>query len=134
MENTVPKEFTLSNGTTMPSIGLGTAKFKNKDAMVQGIVQAGYCHLDTAHIYGNEEIVGEAIEESIKQGKKREDLYVTTKLAHSGYNDVEGQIKQSLKELQLDYVDLYLIHWPAGYYASPQKPLHVLWPEMEALV
>lgn len=83
MENTVPKEYTLNNGTVMPSIGLGTAKFKNKDAMVQGIVQAGYVHLDTAHIYANEEIVGEAIEESIKQGKKREDIYVTTKIWHN---------------------------------------------------
>jgi len=67
MENTtVPKEFTLSDGTKMPSIGLGTAKFKDKNAMVAGIMLAGYCHLDTAHIYGNEEIVGEAIEECLK--------------------------------------------------------------------
>ena len=82
-------------------------------------MQAGYTHLDTATVYKNETTIGEAIQECFSQGKKREDLYVTTKLAHSGYNDVDGQIKQSLKELQLDYVDLYLIHWPAGYYASP---------------
>ena len=95
-------------------------------------MQAGYQHLDTASIYGNEEIVGEAIEESIKQGKKREDIYVTTKIWHPEYADVEGAIKRSLAKLKLDYVDMYLVHWPASY--ASKKPLHVLWPEMEALV
>ena len=83
-------------------------------------------------IYANEEIVGEAIEESIKQGKKREDLYITTKLWHSEYDDVEKAIRTSLSKLKLDYVDMYLIHWPASY--ASKKPLHILWPEMEALV
>ena len=132
MENTVPREYTLSDGTKMPSIGLGTAKFKDKNAMVTGIMLAGYCHLDTAHIYGNEEIVGEALEECFKQGKKREEIYITTKIWHDQYHDVDAAIKQSLRKLKLDYVDMYLIHWPASY--ASKKPLHVLWPEMETLV
>lgn len=135
MDNiTIKKSYTLNNGTEIPSVGLGSASFKDKDAMVRGIMEAGYRHIDTATLYNNEEIVGEALEECFKQGLKREEIYVTTKIWHPDYAEVEGTLKKSLKMLKLDYVDLYLIHWPLGYYATPQKPVHILWPEMEALV
>lgn len=102
--------------------------------MIDACLKAGYAHFDCAKIYANEEMIGEAFQECFKAGKKRENLFVTTKLWHSDYGDVEGACRESLKKLQLDYVDLYLIHWPAGYFSEPQKPLHILWAEMESLV
>ena len=135
MENiTLKKSYRLNNGIDMPSIGLGSASLKDKDAIVRGIMEAGYRHIDTATCYNNEDIVGEALAECFAKGLKREEIFVVTKIWHSDYGDVEGTIKKSLKLLQIDYLDLYLIHWPMGYYADPQKPMHVLWPEMEALV
>ena len=95
-------------------------------------MEAGYTHLDTAAVYQNEEVVGAALAECFSKGKKREEIFVTTKLYHDKFDDVEGAIKESLTKLGLDYVDLYLIHWPMMYYAK--KPLHQLWPDMEALV
>ena len=100
--------------------------------MVNAVMKAGYCHLDTANIYQNEEVVGEALMECFKQGKKREDIFVTTKLWTTGWSDVEAACRESLAKLQLEQVDLYLVHWPVMFYAK--KPLHVLWPEMEALI
>ena len=72
--------------------------------------------------------------EVFAEGKKREDFYITTKLWHSDYSDVEGAIKKSLAGMKIDFVDLYLIHWPLGIKAEPMKPLHKLWPELESLV
>jgi diketogulonate reductase-like aldo/keto reductase len=81
--------------------------------------------------------VGEGIKEAIAKsdGKiKREDLFVATKIRHSQYDDPEGALRESLKKLGLDYVDLYFIHWPAGYFSPSKKPLHELWAQLEALV
>lgn len=118
----------------MPSIGLGTAGSQGKESMVNAIMKVGYAHIDTAFCYKNEEVVGQALDESFKAGKKREDMFITTKIWHSQYGDVEGACRGSIKALGLEYLDLYLIHWPAGYYAEVKKPMHVLWAEMEALV
>jgi diketogulonate reductase-like aldo/keto reductase len=79
----LPREYALSDGTKIPAIGMGTASFKNKDSMVNAIMNAGYKMIDTAYIYSNEEVVGEALAECFAQGKKREDVYVVTKLWHS---------------------------------------------------
>lgn len=106
----------------------------DKDAIVRAVVEAGYRHLDCAMIYKNEELVGEALKEIFAAGIKREEIYITTKLWHSGYNDVEAACRESLTKLGLDYVDLYLIHWPVGFYTEPKMPLHKLWPNMEALI
>ena len=137
MENKskLTSSYTLSDGTTMPSLGLGTSK-GNKEAVIQAVMQAGYVHLDTASVYGNEAEIGEALQECYKQGKTREDIYITTKIDNGEeWNDPEGAIRRSLSKLQTDHVDLYLIHWPSGYYAKPTpKPLHVMWAEMESLV
>lgn len=94
----------------------------------------GYKHIDTASIYNNEEVVGQALLESFRYGKRRKDLFVTTKIWHTEYDDVQDALEYSLKKLNLNYVDLYLVHWPMGYYSEPKKPMHVLWREMEALV
>ena len=82
--------YTLNNGVTIPAIGLGTAGIKDKEPLIRGIMQAGYSHIDTAACYNNEEFVGEALQECFAQGKKREDLFITTKIWHTGYHDVEG--------------------------------------------
>jgi diketogulonate reductase-like aldo/keto reductase len=78
--------------------------------------------------------VGEALTEAFAKGIKREDMFITTKLWHSGYSDVEGALKESLAKMKLDYVDMYLIHFPMGVFCEPKMPLHILWPKMEAVV
>ena len=85
METSLKKSFTLSNGHEMPLIGLGTWQEQSKESMVHAIMKAGYVHIDTASFYKNEEIVGEALAECFAQGKKREDLFITTKLWHTQY-------------------------------------------------
>ena len=72
----------------MPTVGLGTAANQGKESMVNAIMNVGYAHIDTATVYKNEEVVGEALEECFSLGKKREDVYVVTKLAHSDYGNV----------------------------------------------
>lgn len=97
-------------------------------------MKVGYVHIDTAFVYGNEELIGRALKRCFKDGKKREDIYVTTKIPHSKFNDVQGTIKESLKKLGLAYVDLYLIHGPLGALCTPMCPMHKVWPQMEKLV
>ncbi|PIK36110.1 aldo-keto reductase, partial [Apostichopus japonicus] len=109
----------LSDHTRIPNIGLGTwksAKGDVKNAVIAAI-DAGYRHLDCAFIYQNEEEIGEALKEKIKDGTiERDDIYITTKLwgTHHSPSRVEQGIKMSLTPLQLDYVDLYLMHSPCG--------------------
>lgn len=59
---------------------------------------------------------------------------MTTKVYHTEYEDIEGALKRSLDKLKLPFVDLYLVHWPAGFWHETKKPVHVVWAEMEALV
>ena len=63
----------------------------------------------------------------------REDLFITTKMWHTEYSDPEAAIRRSCSKLQVDYVDLYLMHWPNNGFSTPKVPLHVLWPKIEAL-
>lgn len=131
----LPKEFKLNNGTTMPACGLGTAELFDVDAMANAIMESGYIGVDTASQYENETQLGEALQRCFAAGKKREDVYIATKIWHQEYQDVEAAVRLSLKKMQLDYLDLYYIHWPLGYFNEVAKtPVHVLWPQMEALV
>jgi 2,5-diketo-D-gluconate reductase A len=104
---------TLNTGTAMPQLGFGVFQVPNEEtaAAVTAAFAAGYRAIDTAAMYGNEEGVAKAIAES---GIAREDLFITTKLNNNGhgYDDALRAFEVSRTRLGLDYVDLYLIHWP----------------------
>lgn len=108
------KNYTMNNGLTIPAVGFGTYLSKDGDEVYRAVLtalDAGYRHIDTAAYYGNEESIGRALKDS---GIPREELFITTKLwndAH-GYDEAKAALATSLQKLQLDYVDLYLIHWP----------------------
>lgn len=106
--------YRLNNGVEIPVLGFGTWKVAGGEEAYQAVLaalKAGYRHIDTAAIYQNEESVGRAIKDS---GLAREDLFITTKLwnSHHTYDDAQAALGESLEKLGLDYVDLYLIHWP----------------------
>lgn len=106
------------NGRTMPKIGLGTYRVKDSDECRESVkhaIEQGYRSIDTAMIYGNEETVGQGIKEGLKStGLSREDLFITSKLwlTDFGHQNVEEAYRQSVEKLGLDYLDLYLMHWP----------------------
>lgn len=105
---------TLNNGVVMPQIGLGVWQSKDGqqvEAAVTAAIESGYRLIDTAAVYGNEAGVGRAIAAS---GVARQELFVTTKLwnADQGYDTTLAAFDKSLRRLGLDYIDLYLIHWP----------------------
>ncbi|MCM0582456.1 aldo/keto reductase [Weissella diestrammenae] len=106
--------YELSNGVKIPIIGFGTWQTPNGDVAYQSTLDAlaaGYRHIDTAAIYGNEESIGQAI---IDSGIDRKELFITSKLwndRHS-FEGAQAALEESLNKLQLDYLDLYLIHWP----------------------
>lgn len=112
---------TLNDGNTIPQLGFGVFKVdpEQTERIVLEAFEAGYRHIDTAAIYGNEEGVGRAIARS---GIPREELFITTKQWYDQQSDERspGAIRRSLDKLGLDYVDLYLIHWPA-----PRNGLYV---------
>lgn len=106
------------NGRTMPKIGLGTYRVKDSDECRESVkhaIEQGYRSIDTAMIYGNEKTVGQGIKEGLKStGLSREDLFITSKLwlTDFGRQNVEEAYRQSVEKLGLDYLDLYLMHWP----------------------
>ena len=105
---------TLNDGVRIPQFGFGVFQIDPGQATVDAVKQAfdaGYRHIDTAQMYGNEEGVGQAIAES---GLSRDEIFVTTKLANNRHGRDESQkaLEESLTALGLDHVDLYLIHWP----------------------
>ncbi|MDE6299548.1 MAG: aldo/keto reductase, partial [Muribaculaceae bacterium] len=107
---------TLRNGVRIPSIGFGTYKAPDDSTGIHAIreaINAGYRLIDTATLYGNEQALGKAVKES---GIPREDLFLTTKVANSdrGYDSTLRAFDTSLQLLDTDYIDLYLIHWPAS--------------------
>ncbi|CAB3399475.1 unnamed protein product [Caenorhabditis bovis] len=108
----------LSNGVVMPQVGLGTwlSTPEEVKAAVKAAVKNGYRLIDTAKLYENEQAIGDAIQELIKEGVvKREDLFITTKafVTELAPGKLEPALRASLKRLQMDYVDLYLAHMPA---------------------
>ncbi|WP_317041539.1 aldo/keto reductase [Maribacter stanieri] len=107
------------NNDEMPILGLGTFRSEPNEVYnaVLSAIKIGYRHIDCAAAYGNEKEVGNAIADAIKQGLvSREDLWVTSKLwnASHGEENVIPALNQTLEDLQLDYLDLYLIHWPVA--------------------
>lgn len=114
MTETLASTFTLNNGTVIPRLGLGVYRSEpgaTTEAAVVSALAAGYRHVDTARIYGNEHSVGHALRQS---DVPREQVFVTTKLwnADHGYDNTLRAAEESLDLLGLDYVDLYLVHWP----------------------
>ena len=106
--------YKLSNGVGIPCIGFGTWQTPDGDVAVRSVaaaIEAGYRHIDTAQAYGNEESVGKGIRES---GIDRKDLFITTKLWNSNhsYKLTMRTFEESVNKLGLDYLDLFLIHWP----------------------
>jgi len=109
----------LSSGTELPALGLGTWKSEPDQVYhaVRAALEVGYRHIDCAAIYQNEEEVGRALEESFKAGDaKREDVWITSKLWNDAHlpKDTRPALETSLRKLRLDYLDLYLIHWPVA--------------------
>ncbi|MBJ8113578.1 aldo/keto reductase [Bacillus wiedmannii] len=127
---------TLHNGVEMPWFGLGVFKVEDGPELVEAVksaIKAGYRSIDTAAIYGNEKAVGEGIRAGIKEaGITREDLFITSKVWNSdqGYETTLAAYEESLKKLELDYLDLYLVHWPVeGKYKDTWRALETLYKE-----
>jgi len=137
----------LNTGATIPAVGFGTWQDKDdQETAVTEALKAGYRHIDTARIYGTEPMVGKAIK---KSGIPRDELFITTKLWNNSHSpkDVEPALDASLKDLGMDYVDLFLIHWPVAFKSGdnmfPKKdgkveidniPYLDTWKAMEKLV
>ena len=140
----IPKNYPLQNGQTCPIIGIGTSTVGSTELIADIIyhsIKDGVRLIDTAACYGSEKGVGQGISKAITEGIiKREDLFVITKCDWHDRCRVEEALQESLKNLNLKYVDLYLDHWPFSYIYDPEgnkknmMPMHKFWPEMEKLV
>lgn len=126
----ISQAVTLNNGVKMPQLGLGVYKVEEGQVVINAVkaaLEAGYRHIDTAALYQNEAGVGQAIRES---GIPREEIFVTTKVWNSdqGYETTLQAFEESRRKLALDYVDLYLVHWPVkGKYKDTYRALEKLY-------
>lgn len=116
---------TLSNGDKIPCIGLGTFGSDSVDHLtvastVKAAIHSGYRHIDCASVYGNEAEIGIVLHDLYDTGLiQRKDLWITSKVWNNMHGQVEASCRQSLKDLQTDYLDLYLVHWPFPNYHPP---------------
>ena len=119
---------TLNNGIQIPMLGFGTFKASGEEceASVLAAIRAGYRLIDTAEAYNNEEYVGNAI---VKSGVPREELFITTKVNFRSYENARAIVEQSLAKLQVEYLDLVLLHWPFGNYYAGWRQLEELYEE-----
>jgi len=115
---------TLSSGARIPSIGLGT--FGSDHASHQAVADAvnyaasiGYRHFDCASVYGNEDRIGQVFRELFQGGLRRDEIWITSKLWNDKHDDVISSCEKSLSDLQIDYLDLYLVHWPFPNHHPP---------------
>jgi diketogulonate reductase-like aldo/keto reductase len=121
----VPKR-KLYTGAEMPAIGLGTFGSDHIPAQeiaeaVKGAISVGYRHIDCAAVYGNEDAIGAALQELFQSGLRREELWIVSKLWNDKHaeEDVIPACRKSLADLRLDYLDMYLVHWPFPNYHPP---------------
>ena len=131
----------LNNGIDIPLIGLGTSRINNIVDVIYGSIKDGLRLIDTAVYYKNEAEVGEGLKKVLDEGiVKREELFIIGKLWIDDRNNPEKGIRETLKKLQLDYLDLYLDHWPSGINLSDpenfkdQISIYDVWPKLEELV
>ena len=117
---------TLYTGANIPAIGLGTFgsdRFSGEAIAkaVKGAIAVGYRHIDCASVYGNEHLIGPALQEVLGAGVKREELWITSKVWNDmhGAGDILLSCARTLKDLKLEYLDLYLVHWPFPNYHAP---------------
>jgi methylglyoxal/glyoxal reductase len=136
MKNNLQATTTLYNGVKMPWFGLGVFKVEEGPELVNAVkfaIKHGYCSIDTAAIYGNEKGVGQAIHEAMQEYDiNREDLFITSKVwnADLGYKSTIEAYETSLRKLGLDYLDLYLIHWPVeDKYVEAWRALETIYKE-----
>lgn len=122
---TIPQRI-LAGGASMPAIGLGTFGSDHISAArvadaVLGAAQVGYRHFDCAAVYGNEAALGDSFEKILRGGIRREELWITSKLWNDRHdeNEVAAACRQSLADLRLPYLDLYLVHWPFPNFHTP---------------
>ncbi|MCB0473999.1 MAG: aldo/keto reductase, partial [Flavobacteriaceae bacterium] len=146
------KSIRYTNGDTMPALGLGTWKSEPGEVYnaVVTAIKTGYRHIDCAPAYGNEKEIGQAISDCIADGiVTREELWITSKLWNTAHqkNEVLPALKATLDDLKLEYLDLYLIHWPvalkegagfplkaSNFYSLEEVPLTETWKGMEDTV
>lgn len=116
----------LNNGVQMPVLGLGTYKVTDPSeclSSVRDALELGYRMIDTAQLYDNEELVGEAVAGS---GVPRQDIFITTKVMNSNFSRARASLEASMRKLRTDYLDLVLLHWPYG-------DVYAAWRDLEAM-
>ena len=127
------------NGSAVPTLGFGTYKLENVEESIENAIKMGYRLFDTAKFYDNEEAIGKSINKCISLGLvKRSELFISTKLWMDDLHDPEQALKQALKRLNLEYIDIYFYHWPLPSCENGEIkqmfPLHETWKKLEACV